>query len=368
MTEKVLPLWHREGISPSGSFHESLAFDGRPNREEARRAMVQARQLYSFRVALELLPARAHEFEAVIKNGTRALIRDYAQPRGDFAHTCDSQGRLLKATPELYTQAFGLFGLAQGQAIAPSVEIKAAAVRLRDYLGRERRLPSGGYSEIGPKGEILFQSNPHMHLFEAGLAWMEIDPDPRWLRFSTEVLELCLSRFIQPGFGLLAEHFDENWSPVRENGRFFFEPGHHFEWAWLMGRYQQMTGRDLSGVRKILMERAERHGIDPVRRAAWDQVWSDLTPKLRSSRFWPQCERAKAFSLAGRDGLLDPKEAGLRTAEALRTLFRYFDTRTPGLWNDTWSVEGHWLAANAKASSLYHIIGAISEGLKLSGR
>ncbi|MHA7872320.1 MAG: AGE family epimerase/isomerase, partial [Hyphococcus sp.] len=45
----ALPLWAEKGRDPAtGGFYEALAFDGSPITGRARRARVQARQIYTF--------------------------------------------------------------------------------------------------------------------------------------------------------------------------------------------------------------------------------------------------------------------------------------------------------------------------------
>ena len=152
---------------------------------------------------------------------------------------------------------------------------------------------------------------------------------------------------------MLAENFTAGWKLETEGGRYHWEPGHHCEWSWLLGRYQALTGRDLNAVRRSLFELSERQGRDPARDGALvDQVWNDASPKLRSARFWPQCERVKA---ACQLGLPEPAR------EAMGALFRYFEGPRDGLWFDTWEENGGFQVLPVKASSLYHIIGAIAE-------
>lgn len=157
-----------------------------------------------------------------------------------------------------------------------------------------------------------------MHLFEAALAWVEFDDDPRWVALADSLLQLCLEKLIDPSTGLLAEKFVDGWAIAREGGRFVFEPGHQYEWCWLMQRYETLTGKNAGPRVRQLFEISETCGISPDRRAAYDEVWSDLTPKLTSSRFWPQGERVKAAARLGE------KPAA---AEALAALMRYFDAR-----------------------------------------
>ena len=45
-------------------------------------------------------------------------------------------------------------------------------------------------------GQIVYRSNPHMHLFEAALAWMAVDRDPEWRSLADELCVLATTKFI----------------------------------------------------------------------------------------------------------------------------------------------------------------------------
>ncbi len=351
LSQHAFPLWLKQGVdAESGAFVENLTLAGEPL-PAARRAMVQARQLYSFRIALEQGLCDPKAGKKAVERGTTFFMSHYSLPSGAFRHSIGVDGKPLDESTDLYGQAFALFGLANAYAVLGQAELKDRAMALREYLFRERKLAEGGFSE-SEAGRAVYRSNPHMHLFEAAIAWMELDADPVWHALAAEVLHLCLARFIDPVTGALGEFFSEGWVRELEQGKFVYEPGHLYEWSWLMGRFQNFSGRELRPVRLRLFELAELTGICPVRRAVFDQIWSDFTPKLRSSRFWPQCERIKAAAQLGFPG---PAQEGMAV------LFRYFELPVAGLWYDTWETNGNFRMQAAKASSLYHIVGAITE-------
>lgn len=353
-----LPRWLGVGLERRvGGFVEDLTWEGAPILGP-RRCMVQARQIFSMRTAITLGVANPADARAAMRSGLQLLTERFSLPSGAFRHSIREDGTPLDDTPGLYGQAFALFGLAEGFATLGDQALRDRALQLEAYLRRERAAPGGGFTELDG-GREVYRSNPHMHLFEAALAWMEADAHPLWRRLADDLLDLCLNHFIDPATRALAENFARGWTPERAEGRrFYWEPGHHCEWSWLLGRYQSLTGRDLVDVRTSLFELAEQHGRDPARDGVLiDQVWSDFTPKLRSARFWPQCERIKAATQLAR---------AASAREGMKGLFRYFDQAHDGLWFDTWEESGHFEARPVKASSLYHIIGAIAEFQKLS--
>lgn len=358
-----LALWSRVGVDREhGGFVEFLSPEASPV-TGTRRTLTQARQMYSFRIAAQMGALPRDTAHDLVAHGLTFLLSRCSDlpslPEGAFALSTQADGSPASLSPELYTQAFCLFGLAQTERIAPSETIRARAHQLLDYLERERRAPHGGFTEIKP-GPSAFASNPHMHLFEAALAWCEVAPeDARFRKLADSLAELCLTRFIDRETGLLAEFFDENWSPLREVGCFFWEPGHQYEWSWLLGWYGRVSGRstELLAARMQLFAQAERLGLHPKGHYAIDEVWSDGRAKSLTSRFWPHTERIKAaVQLRG-----EVPEAARAAHEALDALFRYLDQPRLGLWLDQRDAQGALIPGPIKASSLYHIIGSLSE-------
>lgn len=355
LSSYAIPFWLAHGLEAHvGGFVENVSREGVPL-PGPRRCMVQARQIYSMAVAARMGAGDPAALRAALAGGVRLLTGKFSKTDGSFCHSIDEAGAPKDETADLYGQAFALFGLAEGFVVLGDSALRERALRLVDYLRRERAVPAGGFTEL-ENGRAVYRSNPHMHLFEAALAWLEYDPrEPAWRKLAGDILELALTYFFDPATGAIAEDFDERWNRRLENGRYVYEPGHLCEWSWLMGRYQALAGRDLSAVRNTLYELAESSGIDPVRGVLIDQVWSGGAAKLRSARFWPQCERIKAAAQLGR---ADSARAGMQA------LLRYFDTPVNGLWNDTWEEGGSFDQRPVKSSSLYHIIGAISEFVK----
>jgi mannose/cellobiose epimerase-like protein (N-acyl-D-glucosamine 2-epimerase family) len=59
-----------------------------------------------------------------------------------------------------------------------------------------------------------------------------------------EIAELALSKFIDPKSGGLREYYDGDWNAAPGVDGRIVEPGHQFEWAWLLLRWGQLAGRD----------------------------------------------------------------------------------------------------------------------------
>lgn len=360
----VLPLWINKGVDwENGGFYEAFSFEGTPQ-DIPRRCMVQARQIYSFRVCSELNLCDQNLAHKAMDLGIESLIHKYSETDGSFVHAATAEGTVTNRNPDLYAQAFALFGLANAYRLSKKEHLKDRALKFINYLYQERKLPQGGFSEL-QDSEVIFEANPHMHMFESALAWMEIDSHPQWKKLADDILDLALTKFIDSKSGALAEHFNSDWSPKTVDGLFVFEPGHHYEWAWLMGLYQKYTGKDLLDIRLKLVNLAETHGIHPERKAVVDEVWSNNKIKVSSSRFWPQCERIKVLLQLAHEQPTKKDFYLTKSDEATAALFKFFETPKQGLWYDIWQENGEFKIQPAKASSLYHITGALTDYIRL---
>ena len=57
------------------------------------------------------------------------------------------------------------------------------------------------------------------------------------------MFELFASRFFLPGSGVLCEYFDDELKPLPGERGQIVEPGHHYEWIWLLRWYERESGR-----------------------------------------------------------------------------------------------------------------------------
>lgn len=344
----ALPLWWSAGADhAAGGFFEGLELDGRPVRAD-RRARVLARQIYVYATAGAL--GWDGPWRAAVDHGLAFLFDGYFRPDGLVRALVTAQGAPIDETATLYNQAFTLFALAAAHKASPGrPDLEAAAKRLLDALQAERRHAAGGYVEAAP---CRFQANPHMHLLEAALAWSEASDDPAWSRFADEIVALALDRFVDPSRGSVREYFDAQWRPeAGERGR-LLEPGHQFEWAWLLARWSRWRGRADALETAQGLFAVGQQGIDRGRKVVVNALWDDLSIRDADARLWPQTERLKAtLSLAPND-----------RAEAVRAidgLMLYLDVPVIGLWRDKLRHDGGFVAEFAPASSFYHIVCAI---------
>lgn len=352
LLNEALPIWWAVGADKTGGgFHEAIDHARKPVLGE-RRARVQARQIFTYAVAGEL--GWNGPWREAVRHGLDYYIGRYRRPDGLFVNALRADGSPSPAAPHLYEQAFALLTMATAgdPALAP------VADAVRERLSTERRGAAGGYT--GFADDRFFQSDPHMHLFEAALAWEQISPDPRWRALADEVAELCLARFMTRD-GLLLEYFDASWAPAAGlQGRLAW-PGHQFEWAGLLERWALRRGReDVRKVARRLYRYGADHGIDPKRGVAVFELLDDLSVNDAKARLWSQTEWLKAALILARSATGDERQRYLSDAiAAAKALLLYFDTPIAGLWRDKLLADGSWVDEPAPASSFYHIIDAL---------
>ncbi len=356
----ALPIWWTQGADhEGGGFFELLSQGGRPVPAD-RRARVQARQIYSYATGGRL--GWTGPWKDAVQHGLDFFLGRYRLENGLFRTLVHEDGTPADDTVWLYDQAFALLALAEAsKAIAEREgEFRDMAHGVIAAL-QSRRLAAGGFSEASP--DHPFQSNPHMHLLEACMAWSTIDDASLWNALIDEIVGLCLTKFIDKN-GALHEFFAEDWSLASGADGRIVEPGHQFEWAWLLERWARLRDReDARRAARQLFDIGRRHGVDRRRGVAFDQLLDDFSIYRPGARLWPQTERIKAATILARSAET-PADASTfikEAADGVDGLMRYFDTPVRGLWRDKMEPDGRFIDEPAPASSFYHIVCAILE-------
>ncbi|MBB6255045.1 AGE family epimerase/isomerase [Nitrospirillum iridis] len=363
LVEHAYPLWWEAGADRlHGGFHEKLGLDGKPT-NDPRRARVQARQVYAYSVAAK--SGWNGPVREAAEHGLTFFLNHYRRPDGLFRTKVAPDGGCLDDTVVLYDQAFALFALAAAQGAAPENRVpEEMAVAVRQRLLDTLHHAQGGFEESHPRTLPLL-SNPHMHMLEACLAWMEQGGDGGWRELAEEIVNLALTRFIDGQMGGLKEYFDGDWRPQAGTPGRIVEPGHQFEWAWLMLRWSALTGSQAAAdAAWRMIAIGEGPGVDRRRGVAMNALLDDMTPHDPVARLWPQTERIKAAALAAlatRDDADRSEGYWAMAAAGGRGLMTYFDTPVQGLWRDRLNPDGSFVEEAAPASSFYHIVCAIQE-------
>lgn len=340
----ALPLWATLGVGLDGGFHEVLGANGAPA-GDFRRARVQTRQAWVYAVAGQA--GWSGPWRRLVVEALDRFEATNRRPDGLYRTRVSAGGAVLDDTASLYDQAFALlaFAAAAESGVDPD-RMAARAQELRAALAA-LALPGGGWREDAGHPH---QANAHMHLFEACLAWEAVEPGREWTAMADAIADLARRHFIDDDGGFLREFFTPDWRPAAGEAGSLVEPGHQFEWAWLLTRWGRARGDAWAAAAAERLYEAGSRGIDAARGVAIDELDDELDVRSARARLWPQTERLKAALILG-----DRVPAG-HAAEALKGLQLYLEPT--GLWRDKLEPDGRFVEEPAPASSLYHIAAA----------
>ncbi|HWA21441.1 MAG TPA: AGE family epimerase/isomerase [Caulobacterales bacterium] len=352
----AFPLWADKGFdAATGLFHEKLNADLSPA-PGPRRVRVQARQIYCFALAGRM--GWSGPWRERVEAGFATLSGAARAEGGAVGHLLDARGKLPDARRDLYDQAFALLACAHATPVVPDAPKRAHEIM--DFIEHSWKSPKGGYEEGEVEPPLPRRQNPHMHLFEAALALQDAAGAARWRPLAQQIASLFNAHFFDAEYGVLREFFEADWKPSATKGS-LLEPGHHFEWVWLLARWRDASGEDTGPIAAKLYEYGERYGIN-THDVAVDEMLLGGGMVSARARLWPQTERLKAALARLEDGSGDAEAV----VNAYDKLALYLDAPAPGLWRDRMNEDGSFVDEPAPASSFYHIAVALDELIRLA--
>lgn len=357
----ALPTWSTTGFDPAaGRFRERLDWTGaRVN--VPHRAMVQARQIYVFSHACHL--GWFEDGGRLAELAMASLLRDFgevSEREASFAFSVDVRGRIVSSTRDAYAHAFVLLAISWLYRLNADAKLLRLADKTNAFIKAclfDAR--HGGVFDVYPVASREKRQNPLMHLLEAYLSLERAAPGRGYLEDAGKLIELFKSQLFSFDHAVLLEYFAEDWSPHADLAKAgVFEPGHHFEWVWLLREYQQLTGDDLGAWSNRLYDVARDHGIG-ADGLVYDELATDLSVRKRSHRVWPHTEAIKAAAARHSDG--DEGALPFAGSMALGLLDHFLDKPFAGGWVDHIDEAHVPLVDYVPASSLYHLFFAAAE-------
>jgi mannose/cellobiose epimerase-like protein (N-acyl-D-glucosamine 2-epimerase family) len=362
----VCPYWHARLHDPASGFFETLDPHGLAVRDQRRTTLVQARLVYVFSHAYLLSGDDA--FRQAAQHGLAFLLRALRADDGGFLRAATVDGSVLDETRDAYDQAFVLFALAWFYRATKD----ASAIQLADatWNAMQRHLSDrqyGGFQEqYAPEQldlKLPRRQNPHMHLLEAALALHAATGEKNWLRRAIALVDLFKTRFVDPATGALVEFFGPDWSPAPGAEGRLREPGHQFEWVWLLFEYSRVTGdASIIPYAKRLFAFGSKFGIEreaSARGAVFDGVDMDGVLVADTKLLWPQTEYIKAC-VTRAEWLQDGQARGAITAH-LALIARHFMRADGANWHNQLARDGTPRSPTTPARVLYHVFLAIAE-------
>lgn len=358
LTTRLLPGWIERAFDPARpGFVEYLGPDGTPEVGDLRTTLVTARLTYVFSHAHLLgVPGAL----AAARHGFTFLTGACRRADGRFVHSCTAQGEVVDGRTDFYDLAFVLFALGWFAKATGEANALAIAGEVMAFLEAELAHPAGGFREDTLDAQPRRQ-NPHMHLLEACHALAAVSPDPRWLAAADRLVQLMQEQMLDEA-GTLGEFFSEDWAAFPGPRGLIREPGHHFEWTWLLYHHERLTGSGGARETARKLHAFGQHQVDVPANSS-RLVVNEIDPKGRvlngAALLWPQTEYLKA--LVARIEFEGDNDAAARLDRHLRLMFKHFVDRESGVWVNQIDERGRPISERVPVRVLYHLVLALAE-------
>ena len=303
LLQRWVPKWYEAFPDPAtGGFYERLAKGFKPRMVGNRRLLTQCRQLAIYSHAYIQRP---DIFKPALTAHFEVMLEKYFVPEtGGWRFSLGDDGLPADNTYDLYSLTFVIFSLSHYYRATKDDRAKEHAAAMLQFIERNFKLPGKpGYAEAIDENlkPILRQrrQNPHMHLLEACLFAEETWPDQSDYRaMSDHLVELFQQYFYIPDRNMLCEFFTEDLRPDPGIGH-RVEPGHYFEWVWLLKKHAALRN-DLTHHDEVclrLLTWANKYGWDKVYGGIFDVLTPEGVVLTDTKRIWPFAEALKANAL-----------------------------------------------------------------------
>ncbi|RON41430.1 N-acylglucosamine 2-epimerase [Pseudomonas frederiksbergensis] len=336
----IVPLWQGPGWNAEMALpYEALDAEHQPLPPQRYRAMACARQLYLFSSLIGQVPA-AEERAAALFRSLQQHFHD--AEHGGWFYSIDPQGAPLDQRKDLYTHAFILFACAHYWDKVREPLVESVLNAALEVVAQRFATDDGLYEACLERDWSSLQTgplqNPLMHLAEAFLATLSVREDAGAQGALVELCTAMQKHFIDPQTDALMEKplgAVDNW----------FEPGHQFEWYFLLESSPLLRGSKLHASLDRAFAFTEQLGVDPQTSAVRAMLDLDGRPKDGTERIWAQAEYLRALTLRP-----DSEAAVLRQLQALQQRFLHV-----GGWYECRDAEGEVSRKDMPSTTPYHL-------------
>ncbi|TBR43203.1 phosphoheptose isomerase [Marinomonas agarivorans] len=338
---KLLTKWADFGINKEFGYSvESLTTKWQVNPTGRIRLLTQCRQLYTFSHAYLL--TKDPKWLAVLKPLYSFIVENYvisltehdiagskSNTKIRWRFSLDDNLAPLDDSSDAYALAFVLLSFSFYYQVTQDESAISYIEQTDSFLNTYMSSEQGGFYETYPVDKsMLRRQNPHMHLLEGYIAAYQVLKKSKYKDRIIALLELLKTHFFDATSQSLIEFFNNNWQPDQKEGH-KIEPGHHFEWVWLLHQaYKIHDDESYLSIASHLWEKACEEGFDP-KGGIYNQIHAHLNGVIdREKRIWPITEYIKAICVQ-----CDHETSLKRLKGALDFMFEHY-LLDDGSWNE----------------------------------
>ena len=327
LRQNILPFWLHHVIDhEGGGFFGAITNDLQVDRAASRGALLTARILWTFSAA-----HRRYQDAACREMARRAYAdlheRFWDNRHGGLYWSVAADGKPEQTVKHIYGQAFGVYALAEYHHATGERAALDRAISLYRVIEEHGRDPRhGGYFEAFARdwsstGDIRLSEldlnepksqNTHLHVMEAYANLLRVWPDAGLQRRLVELLDVMVTRILDPGTHHLRLFLDEAWTPRSDRVSF----GHDIEASWLLMEAAAVLAdpKMEARLRPVALKMAQvtlNEGVDADGGLFYEADKNGVTNSNKER--WPQAEAVvgflNAYELAGGEHFL---QAALR--------------------------------------------------------
>ncbi|MBJ7536843.1 AGE family epimerase/isomerase [Marinomonas transparens] len=355
--KQLLANWSHYGIDAEQGFsYESMNHDWTRNEVGRVRLLTQCRQLYTFSHAYQL--TQESDYQSKLTPLFDFIVAKYFKDER-WIFSLNDDLSIKDTQSDAYALAFVLLSFSHYFQATGDDQALPYMKLTHQFLEEKMQAQSGGFYEAFPVDVTqVRRQNPHMHLLEGYIAVFNATQDDTYKQAIQSLLSLALEHFYDSKTKALREFFTSDWKAHPEIGN-QVEPGHHFEWVWLLYQANKiLPNTSYIELAQHLWTTAIRHGMAD-NGGIYNQIDANSYQALdKEKRIWPITEYLKAVTVIS----IGQEEKQHRLESALTFMQRHYFLDN-GRWNEYLDEYNQAKNFPLPGTSSYHIFLGLAEVL-----